>query len=141
MSTSTMSMVSTGGQVKSNKQLYRRVDRSGTVNSQLRSETVSSQLRSGQSTVKSDLDSKQSTQIWRRKFRFDNVNSEMAVASDLSHSFRNSQKNIPVNSYEKILRKLYHSAIRSVPDLVFQISSELRIVSATLNHQKLQETH
>ncbi|KZV34280.1 anaphase-promoting complex subunit 6 [Dorcoceras hygrometricum] len=35
---------------------------------------------------------------------------------------------------------MYHSAIRSVPDLVFQISSELSIVSATLNHQKIQET-
>ncbi|KZV35441.1 hypothetical protein F511_22657 [Dorcoceras hygrometricum] len=31
------------------------------------------------------------------------------------------------------MHNLYHSAIRSVPDLVFQIPSELSIVSATLN--------
>ncbi|KZV44112.1 hypothetical protein F511_15211 [Dorcoceras hygrometricum] len=46
--------------------------------------TVNSQLRSGQPIVNSDLDSQQSThlkkstQIWRRKFRFGDANSDLA---------------------------------------------------------------
>ncbi|KZV24584.1 testis-expressed sequence 2 protein [Dorcoceras hygrometricum] len=48
---------------------------------QLRSGIVNSQLRSGQSTVKSDLDSQQSTQIWTANSRLRSVQS--TVDSDL----------------------------------------------------------
>ncbi|KZV37683.1 14-3-3-like protein D-like [Dorcoceras hygrometricum] len=54
--------------------------------------TVNSQVRSGQSTVNSDLKKStvnsaltKSTQIWRRKFRFGDVNSEMSAATKKEH--------------------------------------------------------
>ncbi|KZV56878.1 LRR receptor-like serine/threonine-protein kinase ERECTA [Dorcoceras hygrometricum] len=100
---------------------------SGTVNSdmgrstqirddQLISGTVNSDL--GQSTANSNLE----------------VNGQVRsgpVNSDLEKSTVNSdlENDIPVSSY-----KLCHNTVRRLPDLVYQISSDLNIVAVTLNN-------
>ncbi|KZV29198.1 hypothetical protein F511_37106 [Dorcoceras hygrometricum] len=55
------------------------------------------------------------------------------VTADLERLMANI---IPVCSHIETLHELYHNAVRSSPDFVYQIMPELNTVSATLNHTK-----